>query len=384
MSSDGGHLLVFGASGVSGWACVKEALQFPSSSTFKQVTGLTNRPLSIEDSKLPRDSRLQLVSGIDLTGSVDDVVTSMKEKIEGLDTVTHVIFTAYIEKPDYDSLRAVNTNLLNTAIGAIDKVAPKLESVVLQTGGKAYGVEFSDKLKIEPPLKESQPRIPKPYYDNIFYYTQHDTLKEMSASRSWTYSETRPDVIIGFTPGSNFMNCAQGLGLWLSLAREVHGAGAKIPFPGSQASWKNKHSDTFQDILGRLDIYAAVNHDKCGHGGTFNCANGDVVTWADKWSGLCDFFGLEGTPPGPEPYSIEEFVKKNSDTWEKMVQQYGLKEGIMEKFSWPFLYFVMTAFDFDRQYDLSNCREVGFNESIDTVKGYTTSFQRMREAKIIP
>ena len=98
-------------------------------------------------------------------------------------------------------------------------------------------------------------------YDNIFYYTQHDVLKEMSATRSWTYSEIRPDVIIGFTPGSNFMNCAQGLGLWLSLAREVHGAGAKVPFPGSQKSWKNKHTDTFQDILGRMDVYAAVNHE---------------------------------------------------------------------------------------------------------------------------
>jgi len=76
------------------------------------------------------------------------------------------------------------------------------------------------------------------------------------------------------------MNCAQGLGIWLSLAREVHGEGAKIPFPGSQKSWVNKHTDTFQDILGRMDIYTAVNPDKCGNGGTFNCADGDgdVVT----------------------------------------------------------------------------------------------------------
>ena len=89
-------------------------------------------------------------------------------------------------------------------------------------------------------------------------------------------------MIIGFTPGSNFMNCAQGLGIWLSLAREVHGEGAKIPFPGSQNSWVNKHTDTFQDILGRMDIYTAVNPDKCGNGGTFNCADGDVVTCKSK------------------------------------------------------------------------------------------------------
>jgi hypothetical protein len=206
----------------------------------------------------------------------------------------------------------------------------------------------------------------------------------MSASKSWTYSEIRPDVIIGFTPGSNFMNCAQGLGLWLSLAREVHGQGAKIPFPGSKGSWKNKHTDTFQDILGRMDIYAAVNHDKCGNGGIFNVADGDVVTWSDKWPGICANFGLEGTEPGPEPYSVEEFVKKNSSTWEKLAQKHGLKKNIMEQFSWPFLYFVMTAFDFDRQYDLNAGRAVGFNEKIDTVDGYKKAFQRMREAKIIP
>lgn len=206
----------------------------------------------------------------------------------------------------------------------------------------------------------------------------------MSASKSWTYSEIRPDVIIGFTPGSNFMNCAQGLGLWLSLAREVHGAGAKLPFPGSQGSWKNKHTDTFQDILGRMDIYAAVNHDKCGNGGAFNVADGDVVTWSDKWPGICAYFDLEGTEPGPEPYSIEEFVKKHSSTWQQLAQKHGLKEGIMEKFSWPFLYFVMTVFDFDRQYDLSASRAVGFNEKIDTAEGYKTAFKRMREAKIIP
>ena len=101
--------------------------------------------------------RLQLVSGIDLTGSVDSVVKSMKEKIKNVDSVTHVIFTAYIEKSNFDSLRTVNTEILKAGISAIDQLAPNLQSVVLQTGGKAYGVEFSDKLEINPPLKVSTP-----------------------------------------------------------------------------------------------------------------------------------------------------------------------------------------------------------------------------------
>ena len=164
-----------------GWACVKEALEFPTSTTFSKVTGLTNRPLSIEDSKLPKDSRLQLVSGIDLTGSADDVLSAMKQKIQGIDTVTHVIFTAYIEKPDFESLRTVNTDILKTGITAVDQLAPHLESVVLQTGGKAYGVEFSDKLEIKPPLKESQPRIPKP----CAYHFSSPNRSVIDADCSW-------------------------------------------------------------------------------------------------------------------------------------------------------------------------------------------------------
>ena len=62
----------------------------------------------------------------------------------------------------FESLRVVNTDILKTAVSAVDQLAPNLKTVVLQTGGKAYGVEFSDKLDIKPPLKESQPRIPKP------------------------------------------------------------------------------------------------------------------------------------------------------------------------------------------------------------------------------
>ncbi|KAI9721321.1 MAG: hypothetical protein M1828_005181 [Chrysothrix sp. TS-e1954] len=378
------HALVFGASGVSGWAIVKELLKYPTGDTFNLVTGLTNRPLSLSDSSLPADPRLQLASAIDLTSSVDSVVAALKQKVKSVETVTHVFFTAYIEKPDFQSLKAVNVDLCKTAISAIDQISPNIQAVILQTGGKGYGVEFTDKLSIAPPLKESAPRIPKPYYDNIFYYGQHDILKDMSSTRSWTFSEVIPDVIIGFTPGTNFMNCAQGLGLWLSLVREIEDQGAKVPFPGTDKSWLCKHTDSSQDILARSEIHIALHRDTCMNASQFNSADGAVVTWSDKWPGICKYFGLQGTLPGSEPYSIEAWVKSNQQAWQALAQKHNLRQGIFENFSWPFLYFVMTAFDFDRHYDLSALRSTGFTESLDTVGGYTTAFDRMSAAKIIP
>jgi hypothetical protein len=46
------------------------------------------------------------------------------------------LITAYIEKRSYEELVPVNVALLKTAVTAVDALAPNLEHVVLQTGGK--------------------------------------------------------------------------------------------------------------------------------------------------------------------------------------------------------------------------------------------------------
>jgi hypothetical protein len=91
-SSSNYRALVFGASGITGWAVAKEALKYPTPSTFDQVIGLTNRPLSKEEALLPADERLQLYSGIDLTAGSSQVEEKLKN-IEGIEGVTHVYFS---------------------------------------------------------------------------------------------------------------------------------------------------------------------------------------------------------------------------------------------------------------------------------------------------
>jgi hypothetical protein len=39
---------------------------------------------------------------------------------------------------------------------------------------------------------------------------------------------------------------------------------------------------------------------------------------------------------------------------------------------------------FDRRFDLSEARRIGFTESVDHVQGYYIAFNRMREGKVIP
>lgn len=88
------HALVFGASGVSGWAAINELLHgYPDNTRWDKVTALTNRPLSIEVSQWPNKDNLQIVSGIDLLkGSIEELMGVMKEKIPDVENVTHVFY----------------------------------------------------------------------------------------------------------------------------------------------------------------------------------------------------------------------------------------------------------------------------------------------------
>lgn len=227
------------------------------------------------------------------------------------------------------------------------------------------------------------PRIPEPWRKNIFYYDQYDILQERSKGQKWTFSEIRPDGIIGFVPGTNAMNLAYGIAYYLTLYREVHGKGAEIPFPGRPHGYHSTHTDTFQDILSKMEIYAALNRDKCPNGSAYNIGDGNTVSWAQVWPGICSYFGLVGVEPQGER-KIEDFVHENQGSWSRLAEAHGLKTGSVEGFNWPFVQFMLVDFDFNREYSLDAARSVGFKESIDTVQGYRTTFDRMVDAKLIP
>jgi nucleoside-diphosphate-sugar epimerase len=92
------HALVIGASGVIGWSVVNQLLQpYPSSTPFKKITALTNRPLKLEDSFWPDNApsrpALSLVSGINLHCDDDEFAESLEKKVADVASVTHVYYS---------------------------------------------------------------------------------------------------------------------------------------------------------------------------------------------------------------------------------------------------------------------------------------------------
>jgi hypothetical protein len=62
-------------------------------------------------------------------------------------------------------------------------------------------------------------------------------------------------------------------------------------------------------------------------------------------------------------------------------KEHGLKTGIYENYKWMFLWAILVPFDFDRDYDLTAVRSLGFNEKINTVDSWKLAFEQMRKGQ---
>ena len=99
MAERSNHAIVYGASGLIGWAAVNQILKsYPDAGAFFRVTAVMNRPLKRSEAHWPDQSsqqppQLELVSGIDI-GHEDEttVANALKSAVDHLETVTHIFY----------------------------------------------------------------------------------------------------------------------------------------------------------------------------------------------------------------------------------------------------------------------------------------------------
>lgn len=90
----GNHALVFGATGIQGWAVVNQILNgYPSEDAFEKVTALTNRPIT-EKMLWLESKKLNIVSGINLLTDKgqEGLEKEMQERIPNMESITHMFF----------------------------------------------------------------------------------------------------------------------------------------------------------------------------------------------------------------------------------------------------------------------------------------------------
>lgn len=273
---------------------------------------------------------------------------------------------------------------------AVDKLCPKLEWLIIQTGANIYGCHLltSPPDWLVPPFKEDAPRVEGVDAAPVFYYPQLDWLKDFAANKAWSWTETRPDVIVGFVPNHNFYSMPMSIGFFLSLYREINGEGAEVPFPGTDASWVTKSEDSSGDMIARQTIHITLSPEMQkpeNRGRAFNV--GDEVKphcWREKWPALCALFGLHGVKrPEDNPIEVRKYIEDNYAVWEAMERKYGLQSGhINNARTVPgFEYLLLTKLVMDRQYDLSRLYgDLGFEEERTAALSWGGVFDRMKAA----
>ncbi|PYI31177.1 hypothetical protein BP00DRAFT_475592 [Aspergillus indologenus CBS 114.80] len=383
-TNQGHHAIVFGCSGINGWALVNQLLSdYPAPGTFSRVTAVANRAFSPADAQWPSDDRLQIVSGVDLLAGDDQALAAtLREKIPAVETISHVYYAAYRASDNAAEECRLNKEMLRAAVQALETLSPKLSFVTLITGTKAYGVYLLDKFPFrgQTPLSEDLPRVPAEYAKDLFYYHEVDLLQELSAGKQWSWCEVRPDVIVGVAPFGNANCMAQTMGIYLSLYRHIHGAGAQIPFPGNDTTWSLTSTDSNQDIIARFCLYASLQPAHKVHGKAFNIADSArPVAWSERWPALARYFGLEGVGPDPAALHPTQFMEKHWGTVQALCREKGLNEEVIDRsmHNTGARMGSLRLMDFDREFDLARARGIGFEEELGVEESWHRAFARV-------
>ncbi|KAJ5543896.1 hypothetical protein N7494_005175 [Penicillium frequentans] len=384
------HAVVFGCSGINGWALVNQLLSgYPSPNTFSKITAVANRLFTYEEAKWPRDDRLQIISGVDLLGGDDTTLQKiLSQKVLSVETISHVYYAAYRASDDAAEECRLNKEMLRAAVQSLETLSSRLAFVVLITGTKAYGVYLLDKFPFrgQVPLKEDLPRVPAEYAKDLFYYHEVDLLHELSAGKPWSWCEVRPDVIVGVAPFGNANCMAQTMGIYLGLYRALEGAGARVAFPGNDTTWRLLSTDSNQDIIARFCIFSSLQSREKVHMRAFNIADSATpVSWSERWPILAAYFGLEGVGPDDANLHPTEYIDQHWHELQALCHQRGLREDIIYKsmHNTGSRMGSLRLMDFDRPFNLGRARSIGFEEVITTKESWYIAFDRVRDTKIM-
>ncbi|KAJ9099717.1 hypothetical protein QFC20_005595 [Naganishia adeliensis] len=300
----------------------------------------------------------------------------------------HVFFYSYIAKDEEEDLVGTNKKLFENTLEALARVATKLEVLLLQTGHKYYGVHKGGEYLAPTPFRESAPR----HKGLNFYYVQEDMLKEAAKKSGYHWIVSRPNFIIGESRG-NFMSLAVTLGLYAAIHKHL---GKPLNFPGSSATYNLPYDFSTADHNAAHQLYL-VNK-KEAYDRAFNVHDGKPLKFAEVWSKVADYFGLNlPNPPADEApdanaigkevvllHSSADFGKQNKSAIESWVKKHDLDPSAAEYATWDFLDFA-TARTWSDLASLDEAKSVGWTEQCDTwEQGFKAVFDAMRRDKMIP
>ncbi|MBV8254305.1 MAG: SDR family oxidoreductase [Chitinophaga sp.] len=327
--------------------------------------------LSLEDWEVIGLSRRGGTSSGRLTHIAVDLLdrADTEKQLGGLPAVTHIFYTAYIDKPTWGELVAPNMTMIRNLMEVQEPVATQLQHVSLMQGYKVYGAHLG---AFTTPAKESDAGR---HMSADFNMDQQHYLEDLQVGKSWTWSAIRPSVVGGTALG-NPMNLALLIATYASIAKEM---GTPLRFPGKPGAYNKIMEMTDAGLLAKATVWAATMPTAANQ--AFNITNGDLFRWETMWPKIAAYFGLE--VDAPLQLSLGTVMPEKVGLWDKMKAQYGLLYDYKDVASWGFGDFVFS-WDYDFFADGSKARRLGFNEYVDTEKMFLDIFEELKRNRVIP
>ncbi len=288
---------------------------------------------------------------------------------------THIFYCTWsLEKDEEENIR-VNGENMRAALAPFRK-SSRLRHIALVTGGKHYVGAFGefDPSSSKTPFREDLPRLEK----NNFYYEQEDVLFEHCAENGCSWSVHRSDTIVGYALG-NLMNLGVTVAIYASICKAT---GRPFAYPGSAFSYNGLYGYTDARTLAKQMHWAAMEPNAQNE--AFNCVNGDVTRWHNMWATIARYFDLEVPAHSGESFSLEEFLKGCSGTWDELIEKHGLQRNPLNKLAsgWH------TDLDVNRPLELlmsmNKSYNLGFDGFQDSERSFIDLFDRLRAERIIP
>jgi nucleoside-diphosphate-sugar epimerase len=371
--------LITGVNGITGSAVCEYLVRNTTRDQWEKIIVTSRSPLVLDVT----DDRVEFVA-LDFSKAPTDLAQDMKEVCK---SVTHAYFASYVHKNRLDELQAANKGLFENFLEALTQSAPKLENVLLYTGGKYYGAAVQ---AVPMPCRESAPR-PMSAEDN-FYYPQEDFLAAKQKSSNWTYNVVRPVGIIGFSPKPNGMNMAASLAVYLLLCKEL---GVEPRLATNQIFYNHLEDLSYAPIIADLSVYVST-HPNCKNE-AFNVDNGDVVCWRYFWPRLAAHFGIhidsdqEFSKPMPEigatqqEFSFEEWFADKREVWDGLCEKMGVQSA---KGMFDYVGGDLLDWSFRRTWvtpmSINKARRYGWTGWVDSYECMIKTWEKYAEKGLLP
>ena len=317
---------------------------------------------------LSRNPPKNPVSGVEYVHADLADAGGCRQALDGHGDATHLFYCAratHREQTLEDA--ATNLALLDNVLSAAER--GPLRHVHLVQGGKVYGVHVGP---FPSPAREDDPRAP---IEN-FNYDQEDLLRRRSEGRPWTWSASRPNTLLHFSPDIA-RNLVSSLGAYAAICREL---GCALDFPGPEGAYRSLTQVTSIELLARAAAWMATEP-ACANQ-AFNVTNGDVFRWSRLWPRIARAFDM---PCGSvRPLRLAAVMQGREAVWDRIRERCALApRPLSEVANWGYLDATLER-TWDEILSTNKARSFGFHDWADSEERLLALIGEYRAAKILP